>query len=352
MKNIKNLNVRCENCREFFLLTSREGKIICPHCGSEYKRKLPDFYENTPKKKAPTEDEKQLRKKARVEFFHKSRENKIASGLLVIIGLLLLFSVFCFRVTGTTLFFASAGFVMLFLLLGHEKLPIPYRSGFAWLLVISVVMCVFGVSKFQNKPAIWEKPQIPWENTHLGDRLPSEEFYKGVIYEDTTGSLSISVKDISKNEFSKFVNLCKKEGYIYDTKFENYVFTALDAEEYILKLSYDSKNNLMNVKLRIPMDLPALEWPRDNMAAMIPKPDSDRGKVMTNKPDELVIHVAKINSQKFNAYAAELKKAGFTEEDHFSPGSYFSGKNKEGNWITIMMYDHNIMNLSLYRKIR
>lgn len=57
-----------------------------------------------------------------------------------------------------------------------------------------------------------------------------------------------------------------------------------------------------------------LEWPTTGLAAMLPKPSSDKGEVHTNSDDAFWADVEEYSQSDFNAYVEQCKEKGFTVE--------------------------------------
>lgn len=93
----------------------------------------------------------------------------------------------------------------------------------------------------------------------------------------------------------------------------------------------------------------AFSWPKTNIGAKLPTPESTTGGNFIEDDDMLSIDVCDTNDEQYAAYIDAVLEKGFTVDYSHSDG-WFSGETKDGYSVTISRDESNkdIMSISLY----
>ena len=93
----------------------------------------------------------------------------------------------------------------------------------------------------------------------------------------------------------------------------------------------------------------AFSWPKTNIGAKLPTPESMTGGNFIEDDDMLSIDVCDTNDEQYAAYIDAVLEKGFTVDYSRSDG-WFSGETKDGYSVTISRDESNkdIMSISLY----
>lgn len=93
----------------------------------------------------------------------------------------------------------------------------------------------------------------------------------------------------------------------------------------------------------------AFSWPKTNIGAKLPTPESTTGGNFIGDDDTLSIDVCDTNDEQYAAYIDAVLEKGFTVDYSRSDG-WFSGETKDGYSVTISRDESNkdIMSISLY----
>lgn len=93
----------------------------------------------------------------------------------------------------------------------------------------------------------------------------------------------------------------------------------------------------------------AFSWPKTNIGAKLPTPESTTGGNFIEDDDMLSIDVCDTNDEQYAAYIDAVLEKGFTVDYSRSDG-WFSGETKDGYSVTISRDESNkdIMSISLY----
>lgn len=83
-------------------------------------------------------------------------------------------------------------------------------------------------------------------------------------------------------------------------------------------------------------------WPRSEIAALIPVPESSIGNIEWEAAYGFVINVAETSKEQYVTYVDACFDAGFTV-DYQRGDDYFWGDNKDGYKVTVRYYEGNVM---------
>ncbi len=88
-------------------------------------------------------------------------------------------------------------------------------------------------------------------------------------------------------------------------------------------------------------------WPGSEIANMLPKPESEYGKIEVDSEDSFMIKIGKTDGTQYNNYVASCKENGFTV-DYYGTDSSYSAENENG-YSLMIDYDNDqqIMDISI-----
>lgn len=78
-------------------------------------------------------------------------------------------------------------------------------------------------------------------------------------------------------------------------------------------------------------------WPDNELASMIPQPDSKNGKIMMENKDYFSIDIYKVSKESFEKYVEDCRNSGFTV-DYMKQDDYYSADNESG-YSLMLHYD-------------
>ncbi len=86
-------------------------------------------------------------------------------------------------------------------------------------------------------------------------------------------------------------------------------------------------------------------WPNNNLSAMLPKPQSDYGKIERDAEDEFRMMISKIKENDYDAYVEECKQKGFSlkaskEEALNSTHITYNAYNESGAELKVIFFPH------------
>lgn len=212
-----------------------------------------------------------------------------------------------------------------------------------WWFILLIVIVVFGiVSSFRGR----QSEKFDWDETVLGEKLPEPASNKGSIVINDSEYLKVHVDETSPNEHNAYVEECQSLGYIVESVQDGSTYKAFDEEGYMLSVNYSGET--MYIELKAPMEMGELNWPKSELAGLLPVPQSKVGKVEVDASDRCHIYVGKTSGDDFNAYTEECSNAGFAVDYEKSDASYHAYDEK-GNELYLTYQGNQIMEIELIK---
>lgn len=76
------------------------------------------------------------------------------------------------------------------------------------------------------------------------------------------------------------------------------------------------------------------DWPQNQYTEIIPKPSSETGKIVSERPEQLWFEVYNITEDQFEAYVKECREVGFVV-DLVKSGTLFTAYNDDGYYLSV-----------------
>ena len=174
----------------------------------------------------------------------------------------------------------------------------------------------------------------------LCERLPKPKSNVGTIISNDGEHLSKKKKKTSKGDYNAYIEECQSMGYTDESEKTGDNFTAYDEEGYGLDLSYIGET--MYIDLDAPIEMGTLNWPKSEIAGLLPLPQSTVGKVSTDTENGCYIYVGETSIDDFNAYADECSDQGFSV-DYERGDKFYNAKDEKGNKLSLSYQGNNVM---------
>lgn len=155
---------------------------------------------------------------------------------------------------------------------------------FSLMLVVSLVAC-------GNKDN--DKPKLVWPDSDLAKLLPKPDFEYGEVSLETDDYISIDIYNVSLEQFSNYVDMCKKSGFTVDKFGDSTYYSAINKDKYKLIINYIEDNEEFNISLE------HLEEPKDTVT---PSDKKDTPKKDENKNDSPSKGISKKFKDTMNTY--------------------------------------------------
>lgn len=214
-----------------------------------------------------------------------------------------------------------------------NKKPFFKRWWFALFIIILILGGIGSISR--NK-----KEKFDWNEVELCERLPKPESNVGTIISNDSDNLNLHVERTSKGDYNAYIEECQSMGYTVESEKTGDNYTAFDEEGYGLDLSYIGET--MYIDLNAPIEMGILNWPKSEIASLLPIPKSSVGKVSTDTADGCYIYVGETSMDDFNAYAGECSDNGFFV-DYERSDKFYNAKDENGNKLSLSYQGNNVM---------
>lgn len=206
------------------------------------------------------------------------------------------------------------------------------------LIIVGIILIIIigtNISNFVNRDK--------WSDLLLGEYLP--EAKKGVL---DTGSnlddyLSITIKKTNSRYYHNYKDECIKMGYTIESKENGDRYEAFNEQGYELSIYKDSSNNI-SIILKAPEEMKEFEWPSQGLSAMLPKTNSNYGKIVSDSSSSFRVHIGKISLEEFNKYVEECKNKGF-DVDYNKQDESYHAKNSGGYRLSVNYLGFNIIDI-------
>lgn len=205
-----------------------------------------------------------------------------------------------------------------------------------WFILLIIILVLGAISSIVS----YTKGKFDWNEIELSDRLPKPKSNVGEIYSNDSDRLSIYVEKTSKSDYKAYIEECEAMGYTVESEKDGDCYDAFDGEGYALSVDYMDER--MYIELDAPIEMGALNWPKSEIASMLPMPKSSVGKVSTDTADSCYIYVGETSIDDYNAYADECSESGFSV-DYERGDKFYNAKDENGNQLSLHYQGNNVM---------
>lgn len=188
--------------------------------------------------------------------------------------------------------------------------------------------------------------RIHWSNIVLSDILPEPSSNLAKIHENSKKSLAIDIYKISNEQFERYINDCKAEGFSIEPEEFSDSYTAYSKTDYMLKIEYDESEGIMEITANEQEKLGALKWEECEMANLLPKPETEMGKIIKNDDAELKVYLGETSLDDYEKYIEKCSNKGF-ELDTNPDDKIFYAVNNDGYSLLVKYTGNNRMQIVL-----
>ena len=203
------------------------------------------------------------------------------------------------------------------------------------ILFIIMIPCVF----------LFSCGELDWPDTRLGNMIPKIEGAKGEIYYESLESLSIHLSDVTENQFYNYMEECKNKGFTIDALEDYDSYCAYNSDGYKIDIYYYYDKD-MSIDIDAPMLMSSFTWPNSSIVKLIPKPQSNYGKIEFQSENNFCVYVGNTSKTDYLNYVNEVSALGFTV-DYRSGDDYYYADNADGYSISLRYEGFNIMYIYL-----
>lgn len=188
---------------------------------------------------------------------------------------------------------------------------------------------------------------LEWADISLSTVLPQPESSKGEIYTDSSTKLWLDIFKVSEKQYKDYLDACRQKGFTVDSEESGgsyRTYNAFNQDGYKLELHYYDRK--LSIELNAPMKMGQMQWPQNEISALLPKPKSTVGTINWEKSSGFFIYLGETTIDNFNAYANECAGKGFTV-DYKKGDKFYNAKNANGYRLSLRYMGNNVMSIEI-----
>ena len=176
--------------------------------------------------------------------------------------------------------------------------------------------------------------EYDWTEIELCEVIPEPQSNLYDMLSNSNEDLSLYVYEISKDDFKKYIEKCKEFGFTIESNREDNSYFAYNKEGYELTLCYDSINEKMDIVLAKTMELGNIIWPKNDLVALLPNPETSTGKIEKSNSETFRCFLGEMSKSDLESYINECTVTGFSIDSERADG-YYKAKNENGDILTL-----------------
>lgn len=205
-----------------------------------------------------------------------------------------------------------------------------------WFILLVIVVVIGGISSVSRNI----KRKFEWKEMELCDRLPEPQSNVGTIMSNRDDRLSIQVEKTSNRDYKEYVEKCRSMGYSVEEEKNETDYSAFDENGYGLVLSYFEET--MYIELEAPIEMGTLNWPKSEIAGLLPLPESAVGKVSSDSADGCFVYVGETSLEDFHIYIDACAACGFVV-DYDRGDKFYNADDENGNHLSLRYLGNMVM---------
>ena len=209
-----------------------------------------------------------------------------------------------------------------------------------WFLVLILVVAIGGYKKLNNL----KEEKFDWEEIQLCDQLPKPKSKTGEIISNSGDGFQLAVNKVKGSDYKKYIEQCQDMGYTIDINTSGNDFTAFDENGYEVELHL--YEDTMRIELSAPIEMGNLNWPKSEIANLLPMPASTIGKVTRDDTTGCYIYVGETSIDDFGTYEDQCAEKGFSV-DYEKGDRYYTADDAAGNSLSLTYVGNNVMTIEL-----
>lgn len=235
--------MRCQKCGKENITEAK----FCEYCGNKI---ITNLIEEAKNKNSINETPKNNKNK------DINSSKYVIGSLIIVIGLSLItnkeiLAGFLLLLTGLSLFPIICE--QIHKLISKKIKKITIKNVMIILPIIFSILFFISIPTMNNEELdeSTEYSKIEWPTSDVASKIPVPKSNIGRIEYDSSSSLTVYISKTSKKDYDKYVEECKKAGFVVDyTRSDDY-YSASDKEGYDLSLMYE-ENNVMRISIDEP----------------------------------------------------------------------------------------------------
>ena len=362
--NAQTIQLRCKNCDGVMNVDSEHSVLACPFCSSkELILESDNVKIEKVRQKAYTDVElgKQQLERERMQYqrewenknreqaelysFKKGKFKTVLVVFAIISALLCAVSFNGGKVLSGILAVAMCGMFIGALLVGMKVIK-PKFKGMHYLIAVLGFALIVPYFMLYSSGGNEKAVNFSWSEVELGEMLPVPQRTYGEIFGNSKTYVSVSLNDVTKNDYDSYVAACIDKGYNIETDEGTNSYEAFNSEGYKIRVSYYESLKEISIHLDAPMEMAEFEWTQNGIGAELPPTKSTWGKVESNSSKGYTVYVGNMTKEDFAAYVKECQDAGFNV-DYELLENYYSACNEKGDKLSISYKGFKVVRIQI-----
>ncbi len=345
----------CLNCGGRIDINAEEPTSKCLYCGTEYPTSelLGETEEvKIAKLKAETE---QMRLKAemnaaRQEDAHKFRKGFFSKVLIIFTAICLFWAILLLAddyVVSGVIALVQAVLAFTAWLMGMQIIKIKNTNvrtvlaATAFLLTLPFIIGMNCTPDYHHDKI----ETLVWDNIILNEALPEPDTEECVIYSNSQEGLSMYIIKAEKEDFTAYVEKCKKTGFTLSSKIRDDDFEAFNEDGYNLRISYWEESREYSISLEPPVKLNKIIWPISDIGKAVPEIKDCHGEIVYDIKDSFSLKIGNTTAEQYAEYVQTCIDSGFSV-DYQKGDDYFRAKNADGYYVSLSFDGFSAMTIA------
>ena len=231
------------------------------------------------------------------------------------------------------------------ILIEKGKIPEKFIKYRIFAIILSFVLFIPCVSLYNPIPAGVD--EYDWSEIELCEIVPEPQSNLYDMVSNSSEELSLYVYKISRDDFKKYIEKCKETGFTIESKRDDNSYFAYNKSGYDLNLYYDENKEKMNIDLNKPLELGNLVWPNTTLVNLLPKPNTEIGKIESSDNIVFKCYLGGMTKTTFETYISECIANGFSFESIRYDDNHYTAKNENNNILELEYKGNGVVYLVL-----
>jgi hypothetical protein len=156
----------------------------------------------------------------------------------------------------------------------------------------------------------------------------------GYISTSNEDEFRVEIGRTKKKQFNEYVEKCHANGFSLDSYRTDSFYRADNDLGYHLEILHNSSYDYMTITIETPINSREYQWPRSEIARLIPPPNSNMGRIEWEASYGFVIYVGNTTKADYDEYVDACADSGFSI-NYQKGNDYYYADNEAGYHLSI-----------------
>jgi len=207
------------------------------------------------------------------------------------------------------------------------------------LMLLAAMVIIIVVGCGSGSKTVSRHSEFEWPNGELVDLLPVPESKVGQISTNTEDKFIVEIGQTKSKQFEAYVVRCRDNGFTLNSYNTNALYKADNDSGYHLEVLLNSSYDYMTITIKTPINSREFQWPRSEIARLIPTPKSNMGRIEWESSYGFVIYVGNTPKAEYDKYVDSCADSGFAVD--YRKGDDFYYADNESGYQLSLRYEGN-----------